>query len=147
MASRQKKQDTRDSAAEGGIFDVEAALRRFVRQKVLLSPGKRYKFRSLPDDVEYEFVVEERESLEDRELDELLEWDEASAMASYLDSIEAKAESLSLEEPEELDVLLNQALHTLRGCDEVASRISALLDRISNKTEDVSVAYRELLTS
>ncbi len=55
-------------------------------------------------------------------------------------------EALSLEESEELEVLLTQTLHTLRGCHEVACRISASLDRISNQAETVSVAYREFLT-
>jgi len=61
-------------------------------------------------------------------------------------SEDGQEEPLSLEESEELEVLLSQALHTLRGCDEVARRISTSLDRVSDKTEDVSVAYRELLT-
>lgn len=57
-----------------------------------------------------------------------------------------EAEPLSPEESEELDALLNQVLHTLRGCDEVAKRISTSLDHVSNKTEFVSAAYRELLS-
>ena len=149
MASEEEKRHPLGPIKRAGFADSEfsvsrAAIRRMLERArggwEVDHTGPKSKFRHLGAYVSPEFLRRAEERLRSV----LFNFED------YPDRLEStiteEEESLSLEESEELEVLLSQALHTLRGCDEVARRISASLDRVSDKTKDVSVAYRELLT-